>query len=453
MVASSWGREVTRFSRTTGFADLPEAKEWMATLIREHKGQHRRHRPDPLLHPCHALPENSLEGAPKLGDTRAHLKRVAGRPEEMECLPASSVRWILTMLCPAWRSRRSPRGSAWPDGAGEATDRVARPSARHRYTRPLRGVLGSAVNVHRAPHARRLGQPLLIAPLALLLAAVALADASPSHQPQRPALFAADRPAPDAGTGADRADSGDEALPVPPSGVRDPLLELLFTIAENDSLGTWDGAALARYAAASGRRSRLPVGDVVRIARRPATAVEAKQRGGARVTRVWELELTHALRLPLPWAFLGYHPGTVAAARTFVLTEWRLGDQTLQVDVDGRPATFDLTDVCVLRLDTGWFLLDVDAWIDALLGGLLDDYWVCGYVFGRHEGRPIEVSLLVKRDGKDDYGQFDLSLDCIVAHPEAVARGLSLLARPWVAPPPGSTRVPWRVETEEDAAP
>lgn len=317
---------------------------------------------------------------------------------------------------------------------------------------PFRGVLREGAIMHRALRPHRSGWSLLLL-LLLALAASALAGAGPGPLPRRPAASAADPPTSAADPTTDRADRTDDALPVPPSGVRDPLLELLFTIAENDSLGTWDGAALARYAAASGRRSRLPVDDIVRIVRRPATIVEAELRHGARVTRVWELELTHALRMPLPWAFLGYHPGTVAAARTFVFSEWRLGDQALQVVVDDRPATIALADVCVLRLDAGWFMLDVDAWIDALLGGLLDDYWVCGYVFGKHGGRPIEVSLLVKRDGASDYGQFDLGLDRIVAHPEAVARELNLLARPWVAPPPGSKRVPWRVETWVDAAP
>jgi len=305
--------------------------------------------------------------------------------------------------------------------------------------------------MRRALHARRSGWLVLV----VLLAAVAVADARPGHQPQRRAVPAADRPVPaaGAGAGADRADSTDEALPVPPSGVRDPVLELLFTIAENDSLGTWNGAALARYVAASGRRTRLPVGDIVRIARRPATAAEAEVRRGASVSRVWELELSHALRLPLPYAFLGYHPGTLVAARAFVFSEWSLEDQTLHVVVDGRLATFGVTNIRVLRLDTGWFVLDVDAWLDALLGGLLDDYWTSGFVLARHEGRPFEVSLLVNRNGGDDYGEFDLGHDRIVAHPEAVARGLSLLARPWVAPPPGSARVPWRVDADAGAAP
>jgi hypothetical protein len=319
---------------------------------------------------------------------------------------------------------------------------------------PFRGLLREGASMHRARRPRRSGWSLLVVmALQLPQASDAMADARQSPPPLRPAAFAADQPPPGAAPAPDRADRADDALPVPPSGVRDPLLELLFTIAENDSLGTWDGAALARYAAASGRSSRLPMDDIVRIVRRPATVIEAEQRHGTCVTRVWELELKQALRMPLPWAFLGYHPGTVAAARTFVFSEWHLGDQTLQVVVDDRPATLALADVCVLRLDVGWFMLDVDAWVDALLGGLLDDYWVCGYVFGRHEGRPIEVSLLVKRDGADDYGQFDLGLDRIVAHPEAVARELHLLARPWVAPPPGSTRVPWRIEKAAGAAP
>jgi hypothetical protein len=295
--------------------------------------------------------------------------------------------------------------------------------------------------------------PVLVVGLLVSLAAAAVTAARPSPLPLPSAASAADRPAQATGTDENRGDNGDEAPPVPPSGVLDPILELLVAIVDNDSLGTWDGAALARYTAASGRRSRLPVEDIVRIVRRPATAAEAERRRGACVTRMWELELTHALRIPLPWSFLGYHPGTVAGARTFVLSEWRLADPTREVAGDSRLAEFGVTDVHVLRLDKGWFMLDVDAWLDALLGGLLDDYWVCGYVLARHEGRPIEVSLLVKRDGKDDYGQFDLGHDRIVAHPEAVARDLNLLARPWVAPPPGSTRVPWRVKSSEGAVP
>jgi hypothetical protein len=296
----------------------------------------------------------------------------------------------------------------------------------------------------RALHTRRSGWLVL---MVLLLVAAAVTEARPGHQPQRRTAPAA------AGVGADRADSTDQALPVPPSGVRDPILELLFAIAEDDSLGTWDAVALARCVATSGRSTRLPVGDIVRITRRTATVAEAEERRGVSVTRVWELELSHALRLPLPYAFLGYHPGTLSASRTVVLSEWRLVDQTLHVVVDGRLATFGVTNIRVLRLDTGWFTLDVDAWLDALLGGLLDDYWTSGFVLARHEGRPLEVTLLVNHDGGDDYGEFDLGHDRIVAHPEPVARGLSRLARPWVAPSSGSTRVPWRVDADEAAAP
>jgi len=301
--------------------------------------------------------------------------------------------------------------------------------------------------MRRASHPRRSGPRPLAALAALLVVTGAAAGVGAAHPVARRAEPVAPPPA------AARADSADGDQTVPPSGVRDPLLELLWNIAADDSLGSWDGAALARRVAASGRTSRLPVGDIARITRRPATAAEAERRRGATVTRVWELELKQALHVPLPYAFLGYHPGTLAAARTFVLSEWPLADQTVHVAVDGRLAALDVTAIHVMRLDSGWFTLDVDAWLDALLGGLLDDYWTCGFVFARHAGRPLEVSLLVNRDGGDDYGQFDLGHDRIVAHPEPVARGLSLLARPWVAPPPGSARVPWRVETAGGGGP
>lgn len=224
--------------------------------------------------------------------------------------------------------------------------------------------------------------------------------------------------------------------------IRDPLYEFVIGLAIDDSLGTWDQADLKAYVERSQRRSALPWEEIVRIVRREARPGEAETCRGARVTRMWELTIRRSVCMPMPYSFLGYHPGTLFIADHFVASEWQLGTRTLFIARDGLAVQHLIESVIVFRVDEGIFALDVDAWVDKVLGRRLDDFYVNGFALCREEGRLREISLLTTRSGRDDFGQFDLQRDRSVADPDETARGLASFARPWVRPP-ADQAAPW----------
>lgn len=232
------------------------------------------------------------------------------------------------------------------------------------------------------------------------------------------------------GGATDQADTASS----PGIEIRDPLYEFVINLATGDSLGIWDQADLRAFVERSGRRSALPWEDVVRIVRREARPAEAEACRGARVTRMWELTMRRSVRMPMPYSVLGYHPGTLFIADGFVASEWQLGTRTLFIAKDGLAARHLVESVFVFRVDKGFFALDVDAWVDKVLGRRLDDFYVNGFALFRAGGRMREISLLTTRSGRDDFGQFDLQRDRSVAAPDATARGLASFARPWVRP-------------------
>ncbi len=228
-----------------------------------------------------------------------------------------------------------------------------------------------------------------------------------------------------------------------PHIISDPLYELLIDIAEGDSLGAWSQADLRARIERTGRRSKLPYELIEKIVRRPALPAEAETRRGAQVSRVWEITLTHAVRMPMPYSFLGYHPGSLLASRRFIASEWRLGPRTLYMARGNTVTRYEAEGTLVFRLDEGYIALDVDAWLDKLLGSLLDDFYTDGFAICRCWGRLWESSLLTTRDGRPDYGEFDLERNRIVEDTDRISLALGLLTRPWVAPRAGLPARSW----------
>lgn len=232
-----------------------------------------------------------------------------------------------------------------------------------------------------------------------------------------------------------------------PRPVTEPLFAFLFALAEGDSLGTWSGQDLAEYVAAQERPSRFPLDQFVRISRRLADPGKVDPRSGARLERIWEMELTEALDRPLPYSILGYHPGSLRVSRLLVLSEWALGD--LELRLRGAKASRRKTvhDVRVLRLDSGYVVLDADAWVDRLLGPALDDSWTLGFVIARQGRNRLALAVNVGREGRRLYGEMDLVNDEVLAHGRPLADALSRKCRPLVTPALGQTSRIWQ-ETE-----
>lgn len=234
-----------------------------------------------------------------------------------------------------------------------------------------------------------------------------------------------------------RADSLEAAAPE----IRDPFFDFCIGLVEGDSLGVWTGADLAAHAVGLGRQSKLPLDRIVRIERRTALPEEVVGDWTARTDRRWRIELAEALALPLPYSILGYHPGTLHVSRVIDATEWNYPVSILRVPGEKPPRRVRILGITAVRIETGHFVLDVDGWLDRLLGKKLDDTWVEAFVLGRvvDSGDPEElglqgIALGRSRDGRALSGAFDFKHDAVLPNGLPVARTLAGHCRAAVAP-------------------
>ncbi len=191
------------------------------------------------------------------------------------------------------------------------------------------------------------------------------------------------------------------ALPLA-EGIREPFFSLLVGFVESDLHGAVPGARLRAEAARLGRPTRLPLERIAQFRRDPAEAP-----GRAHVAAGF----TGPLDLPIPYSILGYHPGRFRASPRVVLEEWDLG--TLRLDIDGAaPAV--LENVRLWGVREGRVTMDVDGWLDRLLGARLDDSRITGLAIFRYRGERIAVAMGYNRKGEGRSGAFRLRDDEIV---------------------------------------
>jgi hypothetical protein len=89
------------------------------------------------------------------------------------------------------------------------------------------------------------------------------------------------------------------------------------------------------------------------------------------------------LKTPVPYSILGYHPGTVSASTMLRFLEWDIPAKTLRWS---RKEALELTDIYVFGVYEGWAIVDIDTWLDKLLGGLLDDTRIVVLVLFKYNG-------------------------------------------------------------------
>jgi hypothetical protein len=82
-----------------------------------------------------------------------------------------------------------------------------------------------------------------------------------------------------------------------------------------------------------------------------------------------QIAFNSSVKIPIPFAFLGYHPGSIFASEEVLFTETRpLRSYYLT------PQIPDMADaVYVMRLSRGAVLVDVDSWLEWLLPSLIQD--------------------------------------------------------------------------------
>jgi len=228
--------------------------------------------------------------------------------------------------------------------------------------------------------------------------------------------------------------------------IKDPFFRLLMEILQSDTLGIWAQDDIRTYVERTGGECKLPIERVHHIERRRARGEEAESRRGAKVVNIWRVVLTDPLNLPMPYSVLGYHPGSLVVSREFCFSEWYLGGPNIHVASEGEVTVHSAHGLKALRLDTGWIILDVDGWLDKLLGGRLDDAWTQGFAVGRIDGELYGISIGVNQKLRPLSGDFDFREDKIYPEPRPISRSLHFYVRPWMAPPEGSTSTVWQYE-------
>jgi hypothetical protein len=188
--------------------------------------------------------------------------------------------------------------------------------------------------------------------------------------------------------------------------VKDPVFAVLLGLIRANLYGSLTREQLEKELSRQSGRTRLPYRRFQELTRTAGPGPQTAQ-----VT----LSLDRDLDEPIPYAILWYHPGRFTTSRRCFFREWMLGSLTLPLPArGGEAAAVTLEDVHLFALDHGRIAVDIDGWLDRLMGSALDDTVVTGIVLFRRDGRWLAVAMGYNDDGKSRSGTFDFGADRIV---------------------------------------
>lgn len=201
--------------------------------------------------------------------------------------------------------------------------------------------------------------------------------------------------------------------------VQDPVFGILISLVSSGIYGTLSGERLAAEMNRLHARSHLPYRSLVSLTRLPVVP--------GRMARV-QVQFHGDLDLPIPYSILGYHPGSFTASETCVLREWMFDTLKLTLD-DGKndPAhapTVELNDVHLFGVEQGRILIDIDGWLDAVMGGALDDTGVTCLMLCRRGEEWLGFAMGYNKDGNGRSGALSFVKDAILFPTPAELRGI-----------------------------
>lgn len=178
--------------------------------------------------------------------------------------------------------------------------------------------------------------------------------------------------------------------------VRDPALAFLVGLLKDDVLDTLRGEDILRNARRPGASSVIPVKLLERMGR------GASQGGAERVVTLW---LKRDSKVPAPYSLLGYHPGSVLVPRLVVLHEWRCGHVVISERGKG---SFALEDCYLWAVEEGVISIDIDAVVDRVLGGAVDDMTVRSLALFMFNGVRYAMAMGYNKNGQGRSGALNL---------------------------------------------
>ena len=180
-------------------------------------------------------------------------------------------------------------------------------------------------------------RPFLLAAALLLCAGRAAAEAPPPGAPASPP-------------------PGRE-VSLPPSEVKDTFFAYVLGVIHSGIDIDIDNAGMRAVLTEFRTALSLPFDLVSRV-------IQRTEPGGARTI---DVDFSRPVTIPIPFALLFYHPGSIVAAQ----------DLTFDVAVEGTPAA----PAYVLELSSGTVLINIDDWLEVLLRAYLEDTWIRHLVF------------------------------------------------------------------------
>ncbi len=226
-------------------------------------------------------------------------------------------------------------------------------------------------------------------------------------------------------------------------GIKDPVFSILVGLVGSGTYGTITEEQLGRTVTGSGAKSRLPYKTVEEVTR---TAVDSGR------TALITVKFRGKLDLPIPYSILGYHPGSFTATQTCVFREWLLGPVKIDYVEDDhgktRNRSVELEEVHLFGIKDGDVNIDIDAFIDKLMGGNLDDTDVTALMLCRYKGEWLGFAMGYNADKSGRSGVFSFAKDEIMfPTPDelrTVARTMrgrsEVLARQWADAGTGGMR-------------
>jgi hypothetical protein len=183
----------------------------------------------------------------------------------------------------------------------------------------------------------------------------------------------------------------------PAPGVTDPGAALLVGLVLDDRVGTYPGTEFLARLRRDEAESRIPLEKV-------AAVLRAHEGPDTRFT----LRFRGPLELEIPYRILGYAPGVMRATPELALEEFVVGRFPLRLPDGTRRVC---TDVRLWAVTAGRMEVDIDGWLDALLGARLDDMEITGLGLARIDGVWHAFSFGRTPRGRGASGAFDLAAD------------------------------------------
>jgi hypothetical protein len=206
---------------------------------------------------------------------------------------------------------------------------------------------------------------------------------------------------------------GPDGVDVPAARVRsapdvhDPIFAYLVGLIDANLYGTIDESCLEDVLRRTASTSPLPY--------RHLESMDRAAENHERTARI-DLRFDRQLALPIPYRILGYAPGSLRASRNAGFRDWSLGELvfTYRPQAGAAPTEVRLSDVHLFALRSGEMWVDIDAWLDALVGGKLDDTRITGLALFRYGGERWGLAVGYNREWEGRSGLFSMKKDQIV---------------------------------------